>query len=212
MTAEIDDSFKKPGAVPFKWEIRPGVPKLHHQHRQQQHSSPLQAKKHLSPPTLLSPSPPSFISRSRHPSPTTQFLRPPSDVQSRSFRSTPRRAHSERWRTTEQVRRQPEVVAPAGCFINLPSLPKLLLRKKSSKNKKKKKTCCSSSSVPEMDRDGYGSDGLETFSRWSVSSRRSLSPFMDSPASPYSYSSSSYDQLSPRPPMGDAEWAGFGLF
>ncbi|XP_041993805.1 uncharacterized protein LOC121744084 [Salvia splendens] len=22
-----DDSFKKPGSIPFKWEIRPGVPK-----------------------------------------------------------------------------------------------------------------------------------------------------------------------------------------
>ncbi|KAL8250776.1 hypothetical protein R6Q59_034469 [Mikania micrantha] len=29
----IDESFKKPGSVPFKWEIRPGVPKQvnHHQ-------------------------------------------------------------------------------------------------------------------------------------------------------------------------------------
>ncbi|KAI3726566.1 hypothetical protein L1987_66364 [Smallanthus sonchifolius] len=26
---DIDDSFTKPGSVPFKWEIRPGVPKPH---------------------------------------------------------------------------------------------------------------------------------------------------------------------------------------
>ncbi|XP_043719741.1 uncharacterized protein LOC122667519 [Telopea speciosissima] len=25
-----DESFKRAGAVPFKWEIQPGVPKLHH--------------------------------------------------------------------------------------------------------------------------------------------------------------------------------------
>ncbi|XP_051139240.1 uncharacterized protein LOC127257021 [Andrographis paniculata] len=25
----VDESYRKPGAVPFKWEIRPGVPKLH---------------------------------------------------------------------------------------------------------------------------------------------------------------------------------------
>lgn len=30
----IDDSFKKPGAVPFKWEIRPGVPKVRNQPKQ----------------------------------------------------------------------------------------------------------------------------------------------------------------------------------
>ncbi|XP_073138045.1 uncharacterized protein [Henckelia pumila] len=31
-----DDSFKKPGAVPFKWEIRPGVPKFRNQQKQTQ--------------------------------------------------------------------------------------------------------------------------------------------------------------------------------
>ncbi|KAI3499362.1 hypothetical protein L2E82_15795 [Cichorium intybus] len=58
----IDDSFKKPGAVPFKWEIRPGVPKLHN---------------HLQPPSSHRPSslkpPPSSPSFSA--SPRTQSSR-----------------------------------------------------------------------------------------------------------------------------------------
>ncbi|CAI0395684.1 unnamed protein product [Linum tenue] len=213
MTVEIDESFKKPGAVPFKWEIRPGVPKLqHHHHRQNKQHSPLPKK--LSPPALSPPSSqPSFIitSRSAHSSPrisrsSSIFLTPPPNLGSgRSFRSAPR-AQSERWGTAH--RQQPELVAPsAGCFFNLPKL--LLLRRRGKKSKSKRM-----STVPVAEEESCwydsGSD-LESFSRWSVSSRRSLSPFMDSPASPYSYSSSSYDQFSPRP-LGDAQWAGFGLF
>ncbi|CAN1240189.1 hypothetical protein LINGRAPRIM_LOCUS2635 [Linum grandiflorum] len=201
----MDDSFKKPGAVPFKWEIRPGVPKLH----QQYHNSPLQPQKHLSPPPLVSPSSPSFITTSsrRHPtipSPTSSpsvFLPPHLQTRTSSFRSTP----SQRLR--KEPRKQPEVVAPAGCSVNLPSLPKLLLGRRGKKSSSKKKRT-NTTEEEEEDRD-HDYDGLETLSRWSVSSRRSVSPlYMDSPASPYSYSSSS-----PRPPpTGDVQWAGFALF
>ncbi|CAL1362489.1 unnamed protein product [Linum trigynum] len=226
MAVEIDESFKKPGAVPFKWEIRPGVPKLQHHHHQNKQHPPLPKK--LSPPALSPPSSqPSFIitSRSAHSSPrisrsSSIFLTPPPNLGSgRSFRSAPR-AQSERWGTahhhhhhrpaSNRVRagQQPELVAPsAGCFFNLPKL--LLLRRRRGKKSSKSKRM---STVPVAEEESCydsGSD-LESFSRWSVSSRRSLSPFMDSPASPYSYASS-YDQFSPRP-LGDAQWAGFGLF
>ncbi|XP_076903531.1 uncharacterized protein LOC143558608 [Bidens hawaiensis] len=59
----IDDSFTQPGAVPFKWEIRPGVPKpLNHQKPSSHRASPLKP-----PPS----SPTSF----HFPSPRTQSAR-----------------------------------------------------------------------------------------------------------------------------------------
>ncbi|XP_076886258.1 uncharacterized protein LOC143536058 [Bidens hawaiensis] len=58
-----DDSFTQPGAVPFKWEIRPGVPKpLNHQKPSSHRASPLKP-----PPS----SPTSF----HFPSPRTQSAR-----------------------------------------------------------------------------------------------------------------------------------------
>ncbi|KAJ9146264.1 hypothetical protein P3X46_028551 [Hevea brasiliensis] len=189
---DIDDSFKKPGAVPFKWEIRPGVPKIH------THQQKLQPKQ-LSPPALPSPSPP-FTPHRSPPTPRTQqklklkpppagfiFL-PPPEPRTRSFRTTPR-TRSERWRFDQPTRVSPECVSP-GCF------PSPLLRRKDSKRR--------TTQVPESESD-YTSD-LETLARWSLSSRKSLSPFHDSSASSFS----SY-RSSPRV-VSDAEWAGFGLF
>ncbi|XVE55291.1 hypothetical protein DITRI_Ditri03aG0147000 [Diplodiscus trichospermus] len=195
----VDDSFKKPGAVPFKWEIRPGVPKVQHQLKRQEQSLPLKQKhlKQKQPPPPLPPPASPFINLRSSPTPAgppQQRLKPPPtgsyllltpEPRSQSFRSTPR-ARSERWRFDQPARVRPESISP-GCF------PSPLLRRKGSKRRTPK---------PETD---YVSD-FETHSRWSVSSRRSLSPFYSSPASSFSSVRSS-----PRP-IANAKWAGFGLF
>ncbi|KAH7524532.1 uncharacterized protein LOC107421018 [Ziziphus jujuba] len=186
-----DDSFKKQGAVPFKWEIKPGVPKHHNQPPPQHFSQSRRTTNRRSSPL---PAPPEKL----RPPPSGSIFQPPM-VEPRtggSFRSAPR-TRSERWRFDDQpmmamVRRQS--VSVAGCFLSP------LLRRKSSSKKG------SSRARVESEPD-YVSD-LETLSRWSVSSRKSfVSPFRDSPSS----SSFSSYQSSPRPP-NDAEWAGFGLF
>ncbi|XP_050212473.1 proline-rich receptor-like protein kinase PERK9 [Mercurialis annua] len=187
----VDESFKKPGSVPFKWEIRPGVPKT-------------QLQKQLTPPALPSPSLP-FNRRhppsSPSPLPITQpqqklklkpppagfIFIPPVEPRTCSFQSAPR-SRSERWWFDQPARVSPECVSH-GC------LPSPLLKRKGSKRRTRTRP-------PEPD---YVSD-LETKARWSLSSRKSLSPFHDS-----SMSSNSSSQSSPRP-VSDAEWAGFGLF
>ncbi|XWS15156.1 hypothetical protein CRYUN_Cryun35bG0070100 [Craigia yunnanensis] len=195
----VDDSFKKPGAVPFKWEIRPGVPKVQQQQKQQEQSLPQkqkQQKQKQPPPPLPPPASPFINLRSlpTPPGPPQQKLKPPPtgsyllltpEPRSHSFMSTPR-ARSERWQFDQPARVRPECGSP-GCF------PSPLLRRKGSKRRTQK---------PEPD---YVSD-LETLSRWSVSSRRSLSPFYGSPASSFSSFRSS-----PRP-VSNAEWAGFRHF
>ncbi|KAJ4700728.1 serine/arginine repetitive matrix protein 1 [Melia azedarach] len=179
----IDDSFRKPGSVPFKWEIRPGVPKIQQQQQQKQTLQPPP-----SPPPDRRSSPPQ--PQKLRPPPAGFHFVPPLEPRSQSFRSTPR-TRSERWRFEKPVLR-PECVSP-GCF------PTPLLRRKESSKR--------SVRVPRPESEpGYSSD-LETLARWSVSSRKSLSTFTASPAS----SSFSSYKSSPRP-MGDAEWAGFGLF
>ncbi|KAL3572806.1 hypothetical protein D5086_026710 [Populus alba] len=202
MAIEADDSFKKPGAVPFKWEIRPGVPKIQQQQLQQKQQkkpptlpsppppfSHIQQKKELPPPTLPSTSPPfSHLSPSTtplvqkqklKPPPAGSIFLPPSQPCAKSFRSVPRSV-SERWRFEQPVRVRPECVS-AGCF------PSPLLRRKQSKRR-----TAFNIAKPGSEPD-YTSD-LDTLSRWSISSRKSLSSFRDSPASSFS----SY-QSSPRP-------------
>ncbi|XP_057973793.1 uncharacterized protein LOC131161826 [Malania oleifera] len=186
----VDDStFKKPGTVPFKWEIRPGVPKFH-QNLQQPPAPPLPKKQQQQQhhhrhhhhgqqqPQKLRP-PPAGL---------THF-HPPPEVRTRSFRSVPR-GRSDRWRFTKHDNvARPEVVSQ-GCFLG----PLLTGRKDEKKR-------AVHNAEPDFTLQ------LETLARWSVSSRKSLSPFRNSPSSSYS---SSY-QSSPRP-VSDAEWAGFGLF
>ncbi|XP_039041639.1 uncharacterized protein LOC120180374 [Hibiscus syriacus] len=184
-----DDSCRKPGAVPFKWEIRPGVPKVQ-QHQQKQRQ----------PPPQLSPPASPFINqrslRSPPPGPPRRKLKPPPAASSyilspeprtHSFRSTPR-GRSESFRFNQPTRLRPECVSP-GCF------PAPLLRRIGSKKRTQKLK-------PELD---YVSE-VEIRSRWSTSSRRSLSPFYSSPASSFSSIRSS-----PRL-AADVEWAGFGFF
>ncbi|KAG8378237.1 hypothetical protein BUALT_Bualt08G0116800 [Buddleja alternifolia] len=173
----IDDSFKKPGAVPFKWEIRPGVPKLHNP----------------SPPSDLEFQNQSPLSIHNSPLPETPpKLKPPpagfyyfqSEPRSYSFGSTPR-TRSLRFGMPGFTR--PDIVSSAGCF------PSPLVKRKNEK----KRIDDHPGSEPE-----YYSD-LDIPARWSVSSRRSVSPLSSSFAS---YKSS------PRPVPKDAEWAAFGLF
>lgn len=166
---EVDDSFKKPGSVPFKWEIQPGVPKLlttqtqtekKHQRKQKQQPFPEKPAKLKPPPAGLCFQPP-IEPRTR----------------TRSAGSSPR---------TFSYRAglaQPDVVSSARCFPS--SLGKL-------KNENR------GGSLISLPRPEYYSD-LETSSRWSFSSRKSVSPSIP------------VDGSSPRP-VFDAEWAGFGLF
>ncbi|KAJ8541624.1 hypothetical protein K7X08_002440 [Anisodus acutangulus] len=191
MEIEADESFKKAGAIPFKWEIRPGVPKL--QHSQQQaidHHRPLtkQAEKdHIRPipetPRKLRPPPAAGFS----------FQQPNAEPRTRSFRSAPRiLTQRHRFDVQNLLTRPMGVVASDGCF------PSPLLRRAKEKNTKK-----NHKPGPEHD---YMSN-LETVSRWSVSSRKSVSPFRDSLSSSFSSHESS-----PRRPVNDADWVGFALF
>ncbi|KAA8538404.1 hypothetical protein F0562_028050 [Nyssa sinensis] len=177
MKMVMDDSFKKPGAVPFKWEIRPGVPKLQqpeskHHHRsflEQQQQSATHHRSFSCAPQKLRP-PPSG----------SYFQPPPPELRSLSFRSAPR-SRSERHRFDGLILARPESVSSSGCF------PTPLRKRKEDKKRAHKPK-------PEPD---YTSD-LETLSRWSGSSQKSLSPFRDSPSS---WSFSSY-QSSPQPVVG----------
>lgn len=183
---KIDDSFKKPGSVPFKWEIRPGVPKLpttqtqpgrepgsekHHQRKQKQKPMNIHNHPFLETPQKLKPPPAGLFF---HPP-----MEPRTRTRARSVESSPR-ALSNRFGHTGLAR--PDVVSSAGCF------PSPIGKLKNSKNRGGYPR-----SVPEPE---YYSD-LEISPRWSVSSRKSVSSFFPS--------------SSPRP-VSDLEWAGFGLF
>lgn len=101
------DSFKKAGAVPFKWEVKPGLPivqqKLHHQK--------------LESPSL----------KLRPPPPAGAYLLSPEEPRTRSFRSTPR-VRSDRWRFERPLLARAESVS-SGCFFS-PVLRRLQRRKK----------------------------------------------------------------------------------
>ncbi|XP_010539662.1 PREDICTED: proline-rich receptor-like protein kinase PERK10 [Tarenaya hassleriana] len=223
--AIADDSFKRPGAVPFSWEIRPGVPKTQTSQPDNLNPpkklSPLRLKPlsqplHPPPPQIQPPSssfianrrplsplaPPSFSTPS--PSPSSRLKPPPASVfyspgpRAMSFRSSPR-ALSERW-----LLQRPRVIrsgpVPGSDYVvaGPGCFPTPLFRLKKSRISGRKKT------VPRMEPE-YGSD-METASPWSMSSRRSISPMWDSPKSSFSS-----NRFSPRFP-GEAEWVGIGLF
>lgn len=169
---KIDDSFKKPGAVPFKWEIRPGVPKLQDSPRTPQHKSH-SVQQELSP----------FNSPRLKPPPAGFHFHPQQEPRSQSFRSAPN-TPSRRFR----VLSGPETVSSVGCFLS-----PMLKRKLAKKGKNRK----DHGLEPE-----YSSD-VETSSRWSVSSRRSISPL------PHSFHS---ERMSSPHPVSDAEWSALSLF
>ncbi|KAG5575312.1 hypothetical protein H5410_055446 [Solanum commersonii] len=182
MEIEADESFKQAGAIPFKWEIRPGVPKL--QHSQQplikQEDPQEVAENNRSRPIPETPLKPP-------PAADFNFQQPIEEPRTRSFRSAPR-ARSDR-HVLNLLTRPAVGVASDWCF------PSPLLKRATKKNMKMKKT----GPEPEPEPD-YLSD-LETVSRWSVSSRKSISPFHDSLSSSFSSRESS-----PRRPVSDADW------
>ncbi|KAL2339751.1 hypothetical protein Fmac_007691 [Flemingia macrophylla] len=95
------DYFKKAGAVPFKWELKPGLPIEQHK-----------------------PESPSL--RLRPPPPAPSYVVSPLEPRTRSFRSTPR-VRSERWRFEPPLLARAESVS-TGCFFS-PFLRRLQRRK-----------------------------------------------------------------------------------
>ncbi|KAL5075689.1 hypothetical protein RYX36_014673 [Vicia faba] len=163
MVAMEDASFKKPGAVPFKWEIKPGLPIPHHHH------NPESPSFRLKPPPL-----------------TGSYKLSPVEPRTRSFRSNSK-VRSNRWKFERPLLSQPEIVTSSGCFFS-PFLKRLRSKKTVPKR------------VVEPD---YASE-VDAIGRRSLSSTKSHSPFRRSTVS-------SSVASSPQP-VGDVEWAGFGLF
>ncbi|XP_054799683.1 uncharacterized protein LOC129304072 [Prosopis cineraria] len=183
----VDDSFKKPGAVPFKWEVKPGVPRAPQNHAHQK-PKPLSQSRAQSFDHRRSSE---LNSSQLKPPPAGYYMFSPVEPRPRSFRSSPR-IRSERWRFERPLLARPESVS-TGCFLS-PLLRRMTSRKKLQR--------------PAVKSD-YTSD-VETLARWSLSSSKSLSPFHDSTTS----SSSSRSNVSSPRPGSDSEWAwaGYGLF
>ncbi|XP_047938211.1 uncharacterized protein LOC125185679 [Salvia hispanica] len=184
-----DDSFKKPGSIPFKWEIRPGVPKPQTQPGRRQlesGSEKLHQRKHKVALASIHNDPIQETPRKLKPPPAGLFFHPPMEPQTRtrtrtrSIRSSPRTLSDRVGSPRALLLARPDVVITAGCFPS-PQKPKNVKGARS---------------VSEPD---YYSD-IEVSSRWSVSSRKTVPT-----------SSPSIHGSSPRP-VSDAEWAGFGLF
>lgn len=147
---KIDDSFKKPGAVPFKWEIRPGVPKI-------QNPQPPLDDRHFRKQPHQREHQYSSVSNHQEDSPT---LKPPPAQYSLQ---SPLHASSRRsglWGLA-----QPNVVPSTGCF------PSPMAKRKDVKKRMGEPR-------PRSEPD-YNSD-LDTPSTWSVSSRKSVSPLSSS--------------------------------
>ncbi|KAH0745737.1 hypothetical protein KY285_007394 [Solanum tuberosum] len=185
MEIEADESFKQAGAIPFKWEIRPGVPKLQQPLIKQEVAENNRSRPIPETPRRLKPPPAADFN----------FQQPIEEPRTRSFRSAPR-ARSDR-HVLNLLTRPDMGVASDWCF------PSPLLKRATEKNTKMKKKSHNTGPEPEPD---YLSD-LETVSRWSVSSRKSISPFHDSLSSSFSSRESS-----PRRPVSDVDWVGFALF
>lgn len=208
----VDDSFKKPGAIPFKWEIRPGVPKLQQYYDVEEFSSFSETPRKLTPP----PSAAGYCSQTGSSFRSTPPSRSGSS-RSRSFRFYSSNNHPQPQQQQQQQRRNVGVssTTTSGCF---PS--PLLIKRRSEKNKTKKHK------ITSKEETASNSD-VETLSpRLSVSNSSSWKSFSPLPDSPLSSSFSSYSNyqystpptLTPGRRLGKvsskdaADWAGFGLF
>ncbi|XP_042495446.1 uncharacterized protein LOC122074611 [Macadamia integrifolia] len=179
----VDESFKQPGSVPFKWEIQPGVPKPHH------HQPSFKPSPKLMPP----------------PAGAGNYYYPPQEVGSLSIRSTTRsRSVSSRLRSDRFRFDRPSsvevITGSAGCF------PPLMKRNGNKKRSGKigppiESEVDYTSDLETLARRSTSTRKMLSPFRDSVSS----SSFISSP-SPFSSV-----QSSPRT-AGDAEWAAFGLF
>lgn len=228
----VDDSFKRPGTVPFSWEIRPGVPKTRMSQPGNSNTntttilhppkklSPLRLKplSHSQPlfPPALSPPSSSFISNSKS--------RPLSPLTPPSFSSTPSKlkppppSHSGFYSPGPSFRSSPRAFSERWQLHR----PNRIKSGSESEHRpdfavaglgcfptpkfrsRKNKSGGRRKTGSRSERD-YCSD-FETMSPWTVSSRRSVSPRWDSPKSSFSSL-----RFSPRI-ANEAEWVGFGLF
>ncbi|RID56309.1 hypothetical protein BRARA_G03516 [Brassica rapa] len=233
IVAAVDDSFKRPGTVPFSWEVRPGVPKT----RTSQpgtgtgtgngNAPLLQPPKKLSPlrlkplshsqpllPPALSPPSSSFISSSKSRSlsplapsfPTPSKLKPPPPSQSGLYSPAPSFRSTPRAFSERWQLNRHDRVRPGSESEPRPDFgfAGLGCFPTPKFRLRKSKTGGRRKTGSRLDRD-YCSD-METMSPWTASSRRSVSPRWDSPKSSFSSL-----RFSPRL-ASEAEWVGFGLF
>ncbi|KAI4366602.1 hypothetical protein MLD38_022462 [Melastoma candidum] len=182
----VDESFKRPGAVPFKWEIRPGVPKLHPPTSSSSSSS-------LLSPDILKPPPPSSANFS-----------PPPDVRTHSFRS-PRR-----------LMMQPAHVSSSGCFFLSRYSLRHDARGRSRGSESQRICRKGQHDVEDArswsSRWLISPVGESPSpSRWSIEESTSPSPRFSSVS--YGARGTVSDGLAVLPVLGsEVEWAGFGLF
>ncbi|KAJ8618781.1 hypothetical protein MRB53_014967 [Persea americana] len=182
----VDDSFKRPGAVPFKWEIQPGVPKAQPPPPRHNPMSQKTPPPKLSPPKLSPP--PSGISF-YPPHHSTLLVRIPSSHSKSSER------HRRPGSRPNSTRNSMAVAVDTGCFPVA-----------SPRRKIERKTTYRSENMKLLDDDIHETHDLQTLARWSVSSRKSFSPFNSS-------SPSTSPFCTPRRvEQEDAEWAAYGLF
>ncbi|KAL1214571.1 hypothetical protein V5N11_007466 [Cardamine amara subsp. amara] len=231
---DVDDSFKRPGTIPFSWEIRPGVPKTRISQPGKTNTttttspflhppkklSPLRLKplSHSQPllPPALSPPSSSFISnsKSRPLSPLTPSystpskLKPPLTPSASGFYSPgPSFRSSPRAFSERWQLHRPNRIRPVLKPEPRPDFAFTGLGCFPSPRfrLRKKKKSDDRRKTGSRSENGYCSD-FETMSPWTVSSRRSVSPRWDSPKSSFSSL-----RFSPRI-TNEAEWVGFGLF
>ncbi|KAL0814061.1 hypothetical protein Bca101_070504 [Brassica carinata] len=171
-----DGSFKRPGAVPFNWEIRPGIPKTA---TKDDVPTLLQPPKKLHPLRLQQLSPPS----SPRPRAVSPFAPPPPYVKPKppSASGPP----SPYWRSSS-ARGKLESGSPLRRWRLLKSLIGL---KKSSKSRDVKKKDGDQDSMSSQSDEFYESG--TTFSQSEGSSRGSVGTSWSSPQSSLSSSSSS---------------------
>lgn len=190
-----DGSFKQQGSIPFKWEIRPGVPKVQAQKPEQRKEQAKEKGHHHHHHHKAFPETPSKLA----PPPAGIHFQPQMEPWTRSFLLAPK-ALSDRYTPyPSSTLAQPASVYPGGCLPSPPLLPK---NKKDKKKINKHKLKVQPESEPDCLSD------LATLSPGSISSRKSKSPFRASPLS----SSFSSHRSSPRPAANDTAWASFGLF
>ncbi|KAK9110233.1 hypothetical protein Sjap_018293 [Stephania japonica] len=157
---EVDDSFTRPGSVPFKWETRPGTPIPRSPPPQPKLSPPPHALGRFSP--AHPPGPAIFKLPTRPVYPTRSELRLDSTIQLSSSKLT----------------------------NSLHCLPctSLLFKTRLKKRKPKPVLLLVPESDTESSESTVYASDLETLTRWSNSDRKSLVPSLDSPTSPCSLS------------------------
>ncbi|URE43435.1 hypothetical protein MUK42_14390 [Musa troglodytarum] len=130
----MDDSFKRPGRIPFQWEIRPGVPKPQHQPTPAASPPPTTSKLSrppcMTPPSSNARSPPLPQSLTRSASPQLSRLSSPSSpspskatatIFYRSASASPSKRRSDPSRRSSKApaaaAAAPKVTSvPPGCF------------------------------------------------------------------------------------------------